>query len=540
MKEEDYVSYALPERDQRNWKDYLCFAPRSFRVYFARLSAVMTWRFMIFLIVSQGSLKGIAYTISNGILFPIFKNVLSLDAATLQIYLLLIFIPWSLKPIFGLLSDFVIVGGYHRRYWLYQGLGAGCVCGGFLFLAYTTRSAVGIALCLMGIQFEISIFDLMSEATFSITKRDHPYTGSDIPTYVQGLQDVGAIVALIFIGTLADAGLYYVAFGIMMFFILTPAAPTVAGWLPEIKKDTQNKCIALASGINENKWIIAVITFAGLAAPISSIVANTTSPMMGLSIALLMTIAAVVGAFFVFPGMVPRLALFQMLTSLARPALGSAMDYFYTADPECLPGGPYFSMSYYITVAGILGMLASLLGIFIYQNTLGGLRYRTVLIITAVLSGLIGASDLFIITRTNIEMGIPDKWAYVVGEAIMEPLLNKLNYIPTNTLLMSVMPKGMESSCYAFLAGISNFSSMVSELSGAIIFETAGVKTTVPCDFSALPWLILVCHVAMPTLVGIGSAFLIPNVKQTDKLDENGNVIAKNTNPLLETTDDDE
>lgn len=538
MKEENYLSYTLPNKEQRKWSDYVCFVPRSFRMYFARLSAVMTWRFMIFLVVSQGSLKGIAYTISNGILFPIFKNVLALDAATLQIYLLLIFIPWSLKPIFGLLSDFVIVGGYHRRYWLYQGLVAGCLSGGFLFLAFTTRSAVGIALCLMGVQFEISIFDLMSEATFSVIKREHAYTGSDIPTYVQGLQDVGAIVALIFMGTLADAGLYYVAFGIMMFFVITPAMPTVAGWLPEVKKET--RWIALAEGINENKWIITVIMFAGLAAPISSVVANTTSPMMGLSIALLMTIAAVVGAFFVFPRMVARLALFQMLTSLARPALGSAMDYFYTASPECLPGGPYFSMSYYITVAGILGMLASLLGIFIYQNTLGGMRYRMVLIITAILSGLIGASDLFIITRTNIEMGIPDKWAYVVGEAIMEPLLNKLNYIPTNTLLMSVMPEGMESSCYAFLAGISNFSSMVSELSGAIIFEAAGVKTTVPCDFSALPWLILLCHVALPTVVGIGSAFLIPNVKQTEKLDGDGKVMTKNTNPLLEMTDDEE
>lgn len=539
MKEEDYVRYELPERSSRTCKDYFCFLPRSFRMYFARLSAVMTWRFMVFLIVSQGSLKGIAYTVANGILFPIFKNVLLLDAATLQIYLLLVFIPWSLKPLFGLLSDFVIVGGYHRRYWLYQGLVAGCLCGGFLFLAYSTRSAIGIALCLMGVQFEISIYDLMSEASFSVIKRDHAYTGSDIPTYVQGLQDVGAITALIFMGTLADAGLYYVAFGIMIFFIITPTAPSIAGWLPEKKKDTPS-WIAFADGISENKWTIAVIAFAGLSAPISSVVANTASPMMGLSVALLMTIASVTGSFFVFPGMIPRLALFQMLTSLARPALGSAMDYFYTAGPECLPGGPYFSMSYYITVAGILGTLASLAGIFIYQNTLGGMKYRMVLIITAVLSGLIGASDLFIITRTNIQMGISDKLAYVVGEAIMEPLLNKLNYIPVNTLLASVVPKGMESSCYAFLAGISNFSSMVSELSGAIIFETAGVKTTVPCDFSALSWLILVCHVALPTLVGIGSAFLIPNVKQTDKLDENGNVVTKNTNPLLETTDEEE
>jgi hypothetical protein len=162
------------------------------------------------------------------------------------------------------------------------------------------------------------------------------------------------------------------------------------------------------------------------------------------------------------------------------------------------------------------------------------------LIITAVLSGLIGASDLFIVTRVNLQLGIPDKAAYVVGEAIMEPLLNKLNYIPISILVASVLPEGMESSCYAFLAGISNFSSMVSELSGAIIFEAAGVKTVVPCDFSTLPWLILVCHVGLPIIAGVGCAFFIPDAKQTDELDENGNVIVTNSNPLLETTDEEE
>ena len=106
-----------------------------------------------------------------------------------------------------------------------------------------------------------------------------------------------------------------------------------------------------------------------------------------------------------------------------------------------------------------------------------------------------------------------------------------LNYIPATALLSKVVPPGMESSCFAFLAGINNFAAMISELSGGLIFEAAGVRTVVAggnsthassgggCDFSALWWLIVLCHVSMPIAIGVPAAWLIPNVLQTEELE---------------------
>lgn len=114
-------------------------------------------------------------------------------------------------------------------------------------------------------------------------------------------------------------------------------------------------------------------------------------------------------------------------------------------------------------------------------------------------------------------MGIPDKWAYIVGEAIFEPVIGTLNYIPVTTLLSKACLPGFESSIYALLAGLSNFCGGISELSGAFIYTWAGVDTST-CNFDALGWLILGCHVLSPMIIGTAASILIPNTGQDEPL----------------------
>lgn len=110
-------------------------------------------------------------------------------------------------------------------------------------------------------------------------------------------------------------------------------------------------------------------------------------------------------------------------------------------------------------------------------------------------------------------MGIDDKWAYIMGEAIIEPVIATLNYIPVTTLLSKACLPGFESSIYALLAGLSNFCGGISELSGAFIYTWAGVNTST-CNFDALGWLILLCHVLSPMIIGVLASLLIPNTPQ--------------------------
>jgi hypothetical protein len=106
----------------------------------------------------------------------------------------------------------------------------------------------------------------------------------------------------------------------------------------------------------------------------------------------------------------------------------------------------------------------------------------------------------------------------MLGEAVMESALNTLHHIPAATLLSKGLPRGLESSVFAFSAGMSNFARMISSLSGAILFEEAGIRSVPPCNFSALWWLVLLFHIVMPIVFGVGFSFLIPNKKQNEEL----------------------
>ena len=60
---------------------------------------------------------------------------------------------------------------------------------------------------------------------------------------------------------------------------------------------------------------------------------------------------------------------------------------------------------------------------------------------------------------------------------------------------------------------------MVSSLLGSGIIKWSGMVTIgESCDFSALPYLVVVFWILLPMLVGIPACFLIPNNLQTEHL----------------------
>ena len=66
----------------------------------------------------------------------------------------------------------------------------------------------------------------------------------------------------------------------------------------------------------------------------------------------------------------------------------------------------------------------------------------------------------------------------------------------------------------------------MSSLSGSLMIDAFGIKTVAPnCNWDNLWLLVLIGHILMPLIVSVSASFLIPNVKQTEKLDGQGNVV---------------
>jgi hypothetical protein len=136
------------------------------RAYARRLLDVLGWRFLVFLAVCQLIGKGTLYVLANAIMMPLFKGR-GVDAAQLQLFEMFVMIPWSTKPLLGLASDVLVVFGYHKRPWLVLGavVGTLAAAGLLLFADSVSHTAVMVA-CFAGLQFQVALFDLLSEAKY--------------------------------------------------------------------------------------------------------------------------------------------------------------------------------------------------------------------------------------------------------------------------------------------------------------------------------------------------------------------------------------
>jgi hypothetical protein len=184
------------------------------------------------------------------------------------------------------------------------------------------------------------------------------------------------------------------------------------------------------------------------------------------------------------------------------------------ADSICLPGGPNFSYKFYITITGLVSAGAAILTTLVYQLLFSKWKFRNVILFTSILSAASGIFDYIIVKRWNLVIGIPDTYFFLMGDDVLSSIVSMLYWIPSSSIIGKVCPKNMEASTYAFLAGISNFGTMIGTLSGAMLAEFFGIKTTGVCNWHALPWLVLFGHVIVVILVAIPAAFLIPNVDQ--------------------------
>jgi BT1 family len=515
------LPYQLPQRSERKCGDYLNYPWRALLSYVRRMRQIFGTRFLAYLFLTQCLLKGIMLASVAASIMPWLKS-LGVEAVHVQVFEALISSPWSVKPIIGAVSDLFPISGYHKRPWILMGMGIGLSgCAVLLATTASNHHLIPIVLGLTALHWDMATSDLLTEGKYAEEMRANPQTGSDLVTLVNGFQRCGDLVAMIYMGYIADHS-QYLAFAIIMSVLaFIPVLPTIWGWLPEERR--WRKFFHMdRSRWNQHKALLLVVLATGISGPIVAGI-GTANRIASLIVSTAILLITVVGGYLAFPRIIANVALYQVLIFISRPNMGSAMDFFFTASPECVPNGPHFSFTYYITYTGIIGACMSFAAVWLYQLWMSTWRFRTVLVFTTALVGVSGILDFIILLRWNITyLGISDKAFYIVGESIVENMVLMLFWIPSSSIISKVCPPGLESATYAFLAGASNFARMVSSLSGAALFEAAGIKGQAPnCNFDHLPILVFLFHALLPVLVGIPAAlWLIPNAKQTDELIE--------------------
>jgi len=539
--------------------------------YFVRLITVLSLRYFLFLLITQIFICGVYASLIGSSFLPIFQS-LGVDAATEQLLVLVCTVPYTAAPLIGVISDIIPLGGYHKKYWMVVAILLGSM--GSAILTTTDTNTVVVVSCLVVMNLELAVVNLLNEGKYSELIRAHPEVAADIITFQQGCSAMGSLVAMCFVGPLTDSGRIKILFQIAFMVGLMPLIPLLFNWLPEEKRkfyttanttatattsDTTNSsssnsdsntvqllkngCSCMAFDVDrlvQQRSTVGIALLVGIVGPILAVVSAYLSRTVGIAAVALVLLLVLVVSYRILPRIVANLVCYTILTRASSPSIRSALQYFYTASPDCLPDGPHFSYTYYLTYNGIIGEIFMLTAIVVYQAYLSRWSYQSVLFFTLFLSCSGRLVDVAMVLRWNITtFGIPDSVFFLLGSSMLESMTSMLHLMPFGAIVGKLCPPGTETATFAFIAGVSSFSTTFGSLVGSAMMDLVGLQTTLhttttkgenddgssaeqpqqQCDFTSLPLLIIGLAIVLPIAVGVPAIkTFIPDALQSEKL----------------------
>lgn len=437
-----------------------------------------------------------------------------------------------MKAAIGLLSDSVPIFGYHKRSYIvvvsFIGTAALLILG-LIDLPSTLAPVAAFLLLLVNLQ--IAVVDLLTEGKYAELMVKRPDTGSDLVSFAWGLHSVGSFFGSLVSGPMGD----YVK-ARYIFLVAVPVAaqvlvPTLIGWFPEERLPPEERHIR-HDKLTEHPNLVKLSVFMTIGAVVVGMSALGSDGLQSyLSIGAAFTLAFL--GYVWLPSTLRHANMYLFLNNMMYLSVSGAMDYWFTAGEQCVPGGPAFSLTFYNTFANVVASFASIVGVALFQRFLSRGNFRIAFWTTGLVK--LGASffDYAIVRRYNKAVGISDHVAFMMGDAVIFQVVVMLETMPAVVLTSKVCPPGMEASVYALLASYQNLGMSVSRTLGVALLDFLKIKTKEPCNFDGLPNAILIAHVLLPALAFPLVFFLIPNVMMTDNLiNEQEDDLASDIEPL--------
>ncbi|KAJ1377606.1 MFS transporter superfamily [Sesbania bispinosa] len=153
------------------------------------------------------------------------KDVQKLQPSTVQLYVGLYFIPWVLKPLWGILTDAFPVRGYRRRpYFVIAGV-IGTFSAAIVALSPNLAAAAAV-LCFIGVSASLAIADVTIDACIARNSIEIPSLAPDLQSLCGFCSSFGALLGYLgsgfFVHHLGPQG----SLGLMVLF---PALTIVLG-----------------------------------------------------------------------------------------------------------------------------------------------------------------------------------------------------------------------------------------------------------------------------------------------------------------------
>ncbi|KEP61131.1 UNVERIFIED_CONTAM: BT1 family protein [Hammondia hammondi] len=499
-----------------------CINPMNLFRFAARVRRHVGSPFFLLLLSVFGGVRGILYGLTHRSLLPYLKSI-GQDAATYQGIDALGTVIWGMMGVVGTVSDSIPLGGYHKRYYMLIANIVG-VCGVTLLACCPAHLVaenvwiVGLAMFLICTQ--MSTLVLMCSGKYSEMMEKNPEMKADIVTFVFMCWMVGNLVGTSIVGPISDAvgtqPLYYLALPIAAQSVF----PILFGFLPEEKvkfRVLKNKLLG-----HKRFFLMALVIGVAATGVVAITMAFPGSSVVMVPYCSLVSVVLIVLCLLCLPPKLAKCNMYLFLWGLFNVSVSGALDYFYTASPKCLPDGPHFDYTYYATYISVVSTLANWAGIWVFHSFLSDWTFRHVFWLSIAVRAVASLFDYIMVLRLNVYIGIPDKFMYLFGDAIILNLVNTLNHMPGYILTSRLCPTGLESTAYAVMDGMSHLGWNFSKQFGVFATELAGIQTgeNSPggCDFTNLGNLTLITQFALPLLAIPLSFLLLPNSSMSERV----------------------
>ncbi|XP_074586256.1 putative folate-biopterin transporter 6 [Curcuma longa] len=421
--------------------------------------------FVFGVVVVYGLSQGFAGSFFRVVSDYYWKDVQRVQPSAVQFFIGLYYLPWIMKPIWGLLTDVVPVRGYRRRPYF---VAAGVLGVAATFVVATfERLAVAVALlCLVGMTAGVAIADVTIDACIARNSIERPGLAADMQSLCGFVSSAGALVGFstsgVFVHLLGAQG----ALGLMA---LPATLLIILGFVIY-----EHKNVHLSA--KQKVWETGKEAIRGMARTIQFPTVWKPSLYMFLSLAL--SISTHEGQF-----------------------------YWYT-DRRA---GPAFSQEF-VGMIYAIGATASMVGVLIYHKLLKHLPFRRLIFFAQLLYGASGMLDLAFVLRWNLKLRLPDA-AFVVLEECVSRVISRLRWMPMMVLSTRLCPRGIEGTFFALLMCIDSLGTLTSKTAGGLLLHAFSVTRT---DFRRL-WLVVLIRNLL-RIATLGLIFLVPSADPNDAL----------------------
>jgi len=495
-------------------------------------------------------LKGSLNIFVNNVMLAVYKRH-GLEGELYQLHSTVAYSPWAMKGLIGTVSDLLMIRGFKKRWYQIMITVLGVASTGTLVMSEYTKAFDTFIVPLLPLPFfiihlQIATCDLLCEGRYAQIIRETD-VGSSLITFVWLSVRLGDLFGAVNSGWILDFIGPKAIFMLMFILSLVPIWPWILNYLGEETKSSACLEVDYEVWIQRKKWFLFAIMMS-LMGGTQVVLSMIYSPTILVVFSVVSSILNCTLQFKALPYQLSKVNIFMFCTEALYINLSGAMDYWYTANPECVRDGPNFSFTYFQTLGQSVGIIAGLFGLWLFQSCFNSVKYRTLFCAATLLKCFASITDFIIVKRWNITWGVPDRILYLLGDSILYPIITMASHMPAVMLTCELCPPNVESTAYALLAAFGNYGTVVSRHVGVYLLDrfkvtikgdiNPEIKENYACHYDSLPQLIIVGHCILPMTTMILARFLIPDAR----IGKN-EIVQSNSSediPPLRTDDDDE